>query len=363
MKSLLIHTLLLLSVFTYAQEPHWDAQLLEKTKGKKVICWEAPYSNTTTWTAIVKVKKKVGLYLVSMTEDINEEGNVSTNVDDVNEQIEPKYKEIGAFISVNKEDSDRVDYLQGFDVKVAEVPSKKKTGIIIQYGDSYDVYYMDAKDFFQAIDWEQNKGTHVPVLNNEKWGIYDWYHQKYVFNCDYAYVEALPKTTDPYGFNEYSIEIFKAFNDDSERDNIDIIDLDGNNGDGLFKARSAKTHKWGLYQYLGDRIVEAIPMKYDSLHHFQWNGNYTAVFNDGKVGFYLSYWSYDEDARQTVPCIYEDYKRYTTEEDQIPRLAVKKEGKWGWVDWLTGEEKSEFTYETPDNLPYPWYEQKLWLEE
>lgn len=362
MKSLLTYTLLLLSILTYAQESHWDDQLLEKIKGKKVIRWEVPYGDSNSRTAIVKVKKKVGLYLVSIIDDVNEEGDVRSNVDDVNEQIEPKYKEIGAFISVNKEDSDRVDYLQGFDVKVAEVQSKNKTGIIIQYGDTYDVYYLDAKDFFQKIDWGNNKGTHVPVMNADRWGIYDWYHQKHVFNCEYASLEELPKTTGPYGFNEYSIKIFKAFTNDSEREHIDTIDLDDTNGDGLFKARSAKTHKWGLYQYLGDSIVEAIPMKYDSLHHFPWNGNYTAVFNDGKVGFYLSFWSYNDAARQTVPCIYEDYKRFTTE-DQIPRLAVKKEGKWGWIDWLTGETKSEFTYETPDELPYPWYEQKLWLEE
>lgn len=362
MKSLLTHSLLLLSILTYAQNPEWDAQVLEKTNGKKVIRWEAPYGDTNSWAAIVKVKKKVGLYLVSIIEDTNEEGTIRSYVDDVNEQITPKYKEIGAFISVNKEDSDRVDYLQGFDVKVAEVTLKKKTGIIIQYGDTYDTYYLDAKDFFQIMDWEQNKGTHVPVQNNDKWGIYDWYHQKYIFDCEYVSLEALPKTTDPFGFNDYSTEIFNAFTSDSEKEDIDTIDLDGTNGDGLFKARSAKTHKWGLYQYLGDRIVEAIPMKYDALHHFPWNGNYTAVYNDGKVGFYLSYWSYDDDAKQSVPCIYEDYKRYTTE-GQIPRLAVKKEGKWGWIDWLTGEAKSEFTYETPDDLPYPQYEQKRWLDE
>ena len=79
MKSLLIHTLLLLSVFTYAQESHWDTQGLEKTNGKKVIPGHTCYSDSSAWLAIVKVKKKVGLYLVSMTEDINEEGNVSTN--------------------------------------------------------------------------------------------------------------------------------------------------------------------------------------------------------------------------------------------------------------------------------------------
>jgi len=29
---------------------------------------------------------------------------------------------------------------------------------------------------------------------------------------------------------------------------------------------------------------------------------------------------------------------------------MKKDGKWGWVDWITGEEKSEFIYETTKDL-------------
>ena len=113
-----------------------------------------------------------------------------------------------------------------------------------------------------------------------------------------------------------------------------------------------------MYQwtYEGTKTVELIPMQYDSLRYFPFNGNYTAVYNDGKVGFYLAYWSYDKQARQSVACLYEDYKRYSVK--GISYLAVKKNGKWGWVDWMTGEEKSEFKYDTPDDLPYPYYKQK-----
>lgn len=275
--------------------------------------------------------------------------------------VEPQYDQINPFKKIDEEDSDVVDYLQGQNVEVAEARLKKKTGIIVRYGDDYDKYYLDAQDFFESINWENKKGTYVPVKNNDMWGIYDWFKQVFLFECKYATIDDLPKTTDPYGFNNYSVEIFRAFNKAKDNEKIDFIDMDGNNGDGLFKARSEATQKWGLYQYLGDEIVEAIPMKYDSLYHFPWNGNYTAVFNDGKVGFYLSYWSYGSDAKQSVPCIYEDYKRYITD-DQIPKLAVQKDGKWGWVDWLTGEEKSEFISDTPDDLPYPHYKQEMWLE-
>lgn len=346
----------------FAQEQQWNKLLLEQTNGKKIVRWEAPKNEGDSWTAIVQVNKKVGVYEVGISEEEVREGELSPVVAYFNVPIKAAYDEIGEFRKVDKEDSELVDDLQGQVVEVAEVLSKKKKGIIVRYGDDYDRYYINANHFFQSIEWESNEGTAVPVMLNEKWGLYDWLEQEFVFNCDYSSLAALPKSNDPYGFTPYSAEIFKAFNKRSAGERIDMIDLDGNNGDGLFKARSAETRKWGIYQYLGDDFIEAVPMEYDSLYHFPWNGNYTAVFNEGKVGFYLSYWTFEDEAKLSVPCIYEDYKRYITE-DQIPKLAVKKDGKWGWVDWLTGEEKSEFVYDTPKDLPYPWYVQGMWFED
>jgi len=36
---------------------------------------------------------------------------------------------------------------------------------------------------------------------------------------------------------------------------------------------------------------------------------------------------------------------------------MKRDGKWGWVNWLTGEEITEFIYDTTDDLPRPEFEQ------
>lgn len=137
----------------------------------------------------------------------------------------------------------------------------------------------------------------------------------------------------------------------------DKIEMDEGNGDGVFKARNKKTKKWGMYQWMyeGVSTTELIPMEYDSLRYFPFNGAFTAVYNDGKVGFYLSAWSY-EDAKQTVPCIYENYQRFRI--NNLIYLALQKNGKWGWVDWLTGEEKSEFIYDTKDDLTTPNFEQQ-----
>lgn len=137
----------------------------------------------------------------------------------------------------------------------------------------------------------------------------------------------------------------------------DVIEMDAGNEDGVFKARNKRSKKWGMFQWMyeGTNTTELIPMEYDSLKYFPFNGAFTAVYNDGKTGFYLSAWSYDN-ARQTVPCLYDDYQRFNA--DGSVYLAVSKDGKWGWVDWFTGEEKSEFTSDTKEDLPYPDFEQK-----
>lgn len=137
----------------------------------------------------------------------------------------------------------------------------------------------------------------------------------------------------------------------------DRIEMDKGNEDGTFKARNKRSKKWGMFQWMyeGTKTKMLIPMEYDSVRYIPFNGAFTAVYNDGKAGFYLSAWSYD-DAKQTVPCLYDDYQRFNV--DGRTYLAVMKNGKWGWVDWLTGEEKSEFTFDSKDALTSPTFEQK-----
>lgn len=141
------------------------------------------------------------------------------------------------------------------------------------------------------------------------------------------------------------------------------VTMDEGNGDGVFRAQSKKTKKWGMYQwmYSGTKVKMLVPMEYDSLRNFPFNGAFTAVYNDGKVGIYLCEWSFSDDAKQTVECKYEDYRRINVRQSEYssPKLylAMKKDGKWGWVDWMTGEEMSEFKYETTKDLPFPTYEQ------
>lgn len=362
MKHLLTFTLLIaFTNFGYSQESHWQAQVLSQVDGQKAINWERSLENEQMWFVTVKHKKNLGLYMVEICNDLTMDSeDDSTYVCNTTTAIQPNYHNISSFTIIDSEKLDP-EYVPEGEIEIATLTTKKKVGIVYRWND-YEYEYIEPTLFFDKVDWSYSPGTQVAVFNNKKWGVYDWYHQGMIAECTYASIKDFPKTNNPNGLDPYTVEIMTAFNNQKDVQKTDLIDLDGGNGDGLFKSRSQTTQKWGLYQYLGDEIVEAIPMKYDSLYHFPWNGNYTAVFNDGKVGFYLSYWSYATEAKQSVPCIYEDYKRYITD-DQIPKLAVKKEGKWGWVDWLTGEEKSEFIYNTPDDLPYPHYKQEMWFDE
>lgn len=349
---------------SFSQETYWDSQLLEISKGKKVIRWDKPVNYNAPWVSILKVKKKVGIYTVTISEAVGITGKDSTFIDYVNNPISPKYDEIARFQSIPEDETKKVDDLQGKNVEVVEARIKEEIGIVVHYGDEYETAYLDAKHFFQSIDWEKNNGTHVPVMIKNKWGIYNWYQQNFLFECEFTSLDDLPKTSDRNGFTPYTAGIFKAFNKDNEREQIGAINLLNVNTDGVFLAQSKATDKYGLYQFIAENnIIEAIPMKYDSIHYFSWNRNFIVTFNEGKVGIYLSYWIYDEEAKESVPCMYEDYTIVKRDVDNITVLAVKKNNKWGWINWLTGEEKSEFTFETAKDLPYPYYEQKYWFEE
>ena len=152
---------------------------------------------------------------------------------------------------------------------------------------------------------------------------------------------------------------------------LNAIAMDEGNGDGVFRAQDSASGKWGMFQYYGDyhyeehgdsSFVELIPIAYDSIRDFPFNGNFTMVYNNGKVGVYLAKWTYDDQAKQTVPCIYEDYFKFIAYGGDV-YLSVQKNGKWGWVNWLTGEEMSDFEGDSKEDLPYRTYTQEMWFDE
>lgn len=218
---------------------------------------------------------------------------------------------------------------------------------------------MDAADrvdcqYDQIKTIEKNGSYFALVAKDNKWGLIDWFDGFTIVPCSYNSSAEVPLLQ----MESWQLPTMKA-----ARKNLDadLVVFDANNGDGVFKARHRNTLKWGIFQDFGDEIVEMIPMHYDSLKSFPYNGNFTAVYNQGKVGFYLCSWSYEEESKETVPCIYDNYQRFNNEGTIY--LAVQKKDHWGWVDWLTGKERSEFNYDSKDDLPNPNYQQKRGFDE
>lgn len=87
------------------------------------------------------------------------------------------------------------------------------------------------------------------------------------------------------------------------------------------------------------------------------------------MDIFLSPWSFSEEtAKQTEACLYDGYKIFDVEKTvsdgigsyrkYFDYLAVKKGGLWAWIDWMTGELKTEFLYDLEkEQMPYPGFEQ------
>lgn len=134
-----------------------------------------------------------------------------------------------------------------------------------------------------------------------------------------------------WGFSKDQIRRIRAkFNGDS-------IVFDHINGDLVFKMRSRESRKWGMYQ--GEQ--EIIPAQYDSLAFHAWNCPFTIVQQNGKLGAYSH--AFSDEGQLSVPCRYDDLHVYQYE--GAFWLAAKRNGKWRWVNWYSGEEAGiEYDY-------------------
>ena len=308
-----------------------DKKILKKIRGKDIE-WITGSSNL----AKVKMKstKKWGVYNIDAYYDLGEE------VITFNEVVAPKFDSIGWFKD-----------MEPFTI----VKIQKKYGILLNPYEIHDATE-SVRCVYDAVKLKEVDGRYYALIkDNGKWGLVDWFEDVILVDPTFENPDNVPLIQ----IEGWAKDIFLA---SKKALKADILIFDDGNGDGVFKARNKAIKKWGMYQSLSENDIKTlIPAKYDSISNFGFNANYTAVYNKGKVGIYLSYWSYHDKAKQSVPCEYEDYKKYDV--DGVPKLAVKKNEKWGWVNWLTGEEKYTFKYETTDDLPYPYYKQAIWFED
>ena len=219
---------------------------------------------------------------------------------------------------------------------------------------------------WEAVEYEYLFGVHGTILaqKNGLWGRYDLQNQYPLTEHTYQDKNAVPKVYIDRETYQMQSALKKKFN-------ADLIEYDLENGDGVAKIRSASTGLWGIMQSLNKEQQELhIPMVYDSVDFIGYNAKLTGVWLRGKVGIYMSPWTYGaENAKQTVACLYDDYKIFNVEKTihdglggyrkYFDYVAVKKDGLWAWIDWMTGELKTEFLYDLEkEQMPYPDFEQE-----
>jgi hypothetical protein len=329
-KIISLHLLLLFTISCFSQEIS-KKEIRKKMKAKEIIF--SDHKGDEKVLAKMKSTKKWGLYTVYSGMEIDDFS--------YEEVIAPKFDSLSFF---------------GTEDRFQIVKQKDKYGVLLLPYEIEDAVDRVNCKFDKIIHKKLEGEDYVLIMEGNKWGLINWFEGFYIVDPIFDTPDEVPLIK----MESWMVETFKLA---KTKLNADLVIFDPNNGDGVLKARNRKTKKWGMYQFLDMNMEEKelIPMQYDSLNFYPFNGKYTAVYNNGKVGFYLSFWSYDEQAKQTVACKYEDFKRFNADGDS--KLAVKKDGKWAWVDWLTGEEKSEFIYESTNDLPYPHYKQKYWFDE
>lgn len=329
---------------------------------------------------LVKKGKKYGVVDYDYNLKIPIKYNSIKYCGDYNEYYLVNRKKYFGVYNIDLEEKLKCKYLRIIDKENVGMEIKSKKGVGL-----YSLYYnkMLLEDIYDSIvvDEERYYDTdgEILVYKDNKVGIFVAEgHDKFLFKVEwdsikvcydeindiegnyYDYYYLLKRNDSIFYFtgdhnNNYQIITEGYSNANTKRMTqlkADTIALDGNNGDGLFKARNSDTKKWGMYQDYGDSIHIVIPADYDSVYYFGWNYPYTTVFNEGLVGIYLWDW-YGDDSTYTSDCIYEDYKRVNGPNER-KYFAGKINGKWYWIDWYTGKKTRDLGYDTYDDMKlYP----------
>jgi hypothetical protein len=219
---------------------------------------------------------------------------------------------------------------------------------------------------FEEVAFEYVLGEYGTLLGKRQgtWGRYNLQQYYPMTELNYAEKESVPQVY-------LNPETYQFKQNLSRSWGVDQIKPDTENGDGVALVRHAKTAKWGMIQQLNRNDIQwLIPMEYDTIDFFRFNAKLTGVWNQGKVGLFLSPWTYgEEEAKQTVSCIYDDYKIFNVEKTvsdgignyrtYVDYVAVKKDGLWAWIDWMTGELKTDFIVDLEkEKMPYPEFDQE-----
>lgn len=216
----------------------------------------------------------------------------------------------------------------------------------------YDKAESEVSAIFYGIkNVEKDGQTYMIARRSRKWAQIDWFTG--VNYTPYIYLNF--REIDFKEFNREELEFIKAIR---RKKGFDYVEFDRMNNNEIFRARSRRLGKWGLYKGFDVNTTETlIPSEFDSLYMFPNENNFTVAFKAGKVAIYtmLNY-----QVKKISDPVYDDFKRVNN--NDMDYLAVKKQGRWGWVDWFDGEIKVNSISTSFEELPAPDWKPKYYLQ-
>ncbi len=135
--------------------------------------------------------------------------------------------------------------------------------------------------------------------------------------------------------------------------NADLIVWDSINEDGVFLARQANLHKWGMYQLTSEGLSYKMLIypRYDSLGLVGWNGSYAIFMKGKKYGTISSPWNDESEiGKEVLPAKYDRLHKV-----ERGLLAAQLGEKWAYINPEDGQVLIPFIFNSLGDLPQPSY--------
>ena len=235
------------------------------------------------------------------------------------------------------------------DVPYTVVKNLGKYGIL-KSPFKYENSEADVRFIYNDVKSVKKDGKdYLIAKRGRKWAQIDWFTgENYT---PFIYIDY--KTMD---FKELSREELEFMDAVRRKKGFDFVEFDRVNNNQIFMARQSRLRKWGMFKGFDVNTLETlIPNEYDSVEFFPSNNTFTPVFLAGKIGFYSLV---DFKAKKITDPDYEAFKRVDINGEDY--LAIQKNGRWGWMDWYTGEIKVNSISPSFEELPNPDWRSKYY---
>lgn len=295
-------------------------------------------ANDTCLSILKKYKlKSIGLFS-------HEDYNQSTNEFNLFLALDKKTKKWGVMTSKEEWNNTEHEYIIKPEYDSIGDLTEGSPLLLLKKAEKYGVAYLDwnrskikpVVRFNEVVYKEYIEEDYALVRRGKKWGLFQTQYGILSIPCTYDSKEDVPA----HSFSNYDYNLFK---EGKNNKGFTGYKPDGN-GDGVYYACGADK-KWGLFQM--DKQI--IPMKYDKIESMSWNAPFLIVYNNKKAGIYINPFG---DTRMTVPCKYDELKRF--KHGNYFGCAVRIGKKWAILDWYNNKLITKFYADSFDELVVPY---------